>query len=118
MVWLHRSPIPGGGGGNFLVQMISTCLRIMLLSSHLAGRSILKVPKCEIFDFLDSHDFYFAFLGMTWGLNYECTILIFGWGPGDVQFLMRMLSARISSLRVCSVHANARAQLIAQHVLN
>jgi hypothetical protein len=49
---------------------------------------------------------------MTWGLNYECIILIFGWGAGD------MLSARISSLRVCSVHANAHAQLIAQHVLN
>ncbi len=27
MVWLNRLPIPvGGGGGNFLVQMISTCL--------------------------------------------------------------------------------------------
>jgi hypothetical protein len=29
MVWLYRLPIPvgRGGGGNFLVQIISTCLR-------------------------------------------------------------------------------------------
>ncbi len=26
MVWLYRSHIPVGGGDNFLVQMISTCV--------------------------------------------------------------------------------------------
>jgi hypothetical protein len=60
---------------------------------------LLKVPKCEIFNHLDIHDFYTIkpnWLG-NFGNNLKVLMLM-------LSYLMCMLSARMSSLLVCSVH--------------
>jgi hypothetical protein len=67
----------------------------------------LNVPKCEIFDRSDFHDFFtikpFSFWVGDFGLKYKLVTLIFE--GARHQFLTHTLSACISSWRTRSVQA-------------
>ncbi len=97
---------------------ISTYTRYILMTYWKKGQNWipdLKVPKCEIFDHSDFHDFYTIkpFWVGGFGLKYKTCYFNF-WGTrhhlisaahGECahQFLTRMLSARISSWCIYSV---------------
>ena len=79
------------------------------MTKNITENQPLKVPKCEIFDRSDFHDF--CTINPFWvgdfGLKYKLVTLIQGGARHHLisgahaehahQFLMRMLSARISS---------------------